>query len=98
MYLLTLIYVFLDIRKQNHELASTVHQIRGHIKGRTLLPFPQQGTAAIEDEEAKVRASEGKNVNMMLKNTIEGIILKWAHQVTNDNSQMMNLMLHFILG
>ena len=70
-----------DIRKQNHELASTVHQIRGHIKGRTLLPFPQQGAAAIEDEERKVRESDGKKVNMTLKNNIEGIILKWAHQV-----------------
>ena len=71
----------LDIRKQNHELASTVHQIRGHIKGRTLLPFPQQGANAIEDEEIRVRQSDGKKVNMMLKNNIEGIILKWAHQV-----------------
>ena len=82
-----------DIRKQNHELASTVHQIRGHIKGRTLLPFPQQGTAAIEDEEAKVRATKGKEINMMLKNTIEGIILKWAHQVEEvlgkDSSQVL---------
>ena len=24
-----------------HELATTVYQIRGHIKGKTLLPFPQ---------------------------------------------------------
>ena len=70
-----------DIRKQNHELASTVHQIRGHIKGRTLLPFPQQGAAAIEDEEVRVRTSDGRRVNMMTKNAIEGIILKWAHQV-----------------
>ena len=62
-------------------MASTVHQIRGHIKGRTLLPFPQQGEAAIEDEEIRVRQSDGKKVNMMLKNNIEGIILKWAHQV-----------------
>ena len=71
-----------DIRKQNHELASTVHQIRGHIKGRTLLPFPQQGAAAIEDEEIRVRTSDGRTVNMMTKNAIEGIILKWAHQVS----------------
>ena len=31
----------LDIKKQVHELATAVYQIRGHIKGRTLLPFPQ---------------------------------------------------------
>ncbi len=29
-------------------------QIRGHIKGKTLLPFPQQGAKIIEQEEAKV--------------------------------------------
>ena len=46
-----------------------------------MLPFPQQGAAAIEDEERKVRESDGKKVNMTLKNNIEGIILKWAHQV-----------------
>ena len=71
----------LDIKRQIHELKTTVYQIRGHIKGRTLLPFPQQGAAAIEDEERKVRESDGKKVNMTLKNNIEGIILKWAHQV-----------------
>ena len=27
--------------KQVHELATCIYQIRGHIKGRTLLPFPQ---------------------------------------------------------
>ena len=81
-----LIFIVLDIRKQNHELASTVHQIRGHIKGRTLLPFPQQGAAAIEDEEIRVRTSDGRRVNMMTKNAIEGIILKWAHQVSHNGS------------
>ena len=30
-----------DIKKQVHELSTTVYQIRGHIKGKTLLPFPQ---------------------------------------------------------
>ena len=33
--------LFPDIRKQIHELATSVYQIRGHIKGKTLLPFPQ---------------------------------------------------------
>ena len=68
-----------DIKKQVHELSTSVYQIRGHIKGRTLLPFPQ-GAAMIEDEEVKVRTSDGKYCNMLLKNNIEGIILKWAHQ------------------
>lgn len=70
-----------DIRKQIHELSTTVHQIRGHIKGKTLLPFPQGAASDIADEEKRVRESDGKDVNMMMKNNIEGIIIKWAHQV-----------------
>ena len=68
-----------DIKKQVHELSTSVYQIRGHIKGRTLLPFPQ-GASLIDDEEKKVRESDGRYCNMLLKNNIEGIILKWAHQ------------------
>ena len=30
-----------DIKRQVHELSTSVYQIRGYIKGRTLLPFPQ---------------------------------------------------------
>lgn len=30
-----------DIKRQVHELSTSVYQIRGHIKGKTLLPFPQ---------------------------------------------------------
>ena len=43
-----------DIKRQVHELSTAVYQIRGHIKGKTLLPFPQQGAKAIEEEEKKV--------------------------------------------
>ena len=68
-----------DIKRQVHELATSVYQIRGHIKGRTLLPFPQ-GASLIDDEEKKVRESDGRYCNMLLKNNIEGIILKWSHQ------------------
>jgi len=46
-----------------------------------LLPFPQQGAAAIEQEEARVRVSGAKGeCDMTLKNNIEGIIIKWAYQ------------------
>ena len=30
-----------DIKKQVHELSTTVYQIKGYIKGKTLLPFPE---------------------------------------------------------
>ena len=68
-------------------MKTTVHQIRGHIKGKTLLPFPQGAATDIEDEERKVRESDGKDVNLLMKNNIEGIIIKWAHQVDEVLSQ-----------
>ena len=36
------------------------------------MPFPQQGAARIEAEEARVRASSGDDCDMTLKNNIEG--------------------------
>ena len=104
-----------DIKRQCHELSTSVYQIRGHIKGKTLLPFPQvkeallnkcvadvmkfyllivtlifcklnttnvqQGAKRVAEEEKRVRESNGEDCNMLLKNTIEGIIIKWAHQI-----------------
>ena len=49
---------------QVHELATAVYQIRGHIKGKTLLPFPQ-GIADLDDEERRVRESDGKEVTSL---------------------------------
>ena len=77
---LTSLFVISDIKKQVHELATSVYQIRGHIKGKTLLPFPQ-GASQIDEEERKARASSGKECDIQLKNAIEGIIIKWAYQV-----------------
>ena len=71
-----------------HELATAVYQIKGHIKGRTLLPFPQ-GAANIDEEERKVRESDGKEVDTLLKNNIEAIVSKWAYQV--QLSEVYNL-------
>ena len=72
-----------------HELATAVYQIKGHIKGRTLLPFPQ-GAANIDEEERKVRESDGKEVDTLLKNNIEAIVSKWAYQVKPQASQGCN--------
>ena len=41
----------------------------------------QQGAKRVAEEEKKVRESNGEECNMLLKNTIEGIIIKWAHQI-----------------
>ena len=35
------------MRKQAHELAETVYQMKGHIKGKTLLPFPEVSIAPL---------------------------------------------------
>ena len=42
-----------------------------------------QGLNDIEDEERRIRENAGGNGNfdMILKTNIEGIIVKWAHQV-----------------
>ena len=69
-----------DIEKQVHELATAVYQIRGHIKGLTLLPFPQ-GAEGLDAEEERVRESHGREVDMTLKNNIEAIVSKWSYQV-----------------
>lgn len=83
-----------DIKRQIHELSTTVYQIRGHIKGKTLLPFPQQGASRIEAEEARVKASNGEDCDMTLKNNIEGIIIKWAYQIdevlSKDSAEPLN--------
>ena len=41
-----------------------------------------QGCANIEEEERRVRESRGKDCDMVFKNNIEGIILKWAYTVS----------------
>ena len=39
-----------------------------------------QGAGDIDEEERKVRESDGEYCDMQLKNNIEGIIIKWAYQ------------------
>ena len=78
--IITLCYLLLDIEKQVHELATAVYQIRGHIRGLTLLPFPQ-GADNLDAEEERVRESMGRDVDMTLKNNIEAIVSKWSYQV-----------------
>jgi dynein heavy chain len=84
-----------DIKRQVHELSTSVYQIRGYIKGRTLLPFPQQGAARIEEEEALARKSNGEDCNMTLKNNIEAIIIKWAYQtdeiLSKDSAEQISV-------
>ena len=50
-----------DIKRQVHELSTSVYQIRGYIKGRTLLPFPQ-----VDNFIAPILASRTPNRNFVL--------------------------------
>ncbi len=88
-----------DIKKQVYELCTSVYQIKGYMKGKTLLPFPQvevktsklknicyviyiyKDEEEIEDEARKLRESNGESFDVILKTNIEGIIVKWGHQV-----------------
>ena len=36
----------------------------------------------MNEEERKARASGGRECDIQLKNSIEGIIIKWAYQVS----------------
>ena len=63
-----------------HELSPAVHPVRRHIRGLTLLPFPQ-GADNLDAEEERVRESLGRDVDMTLKNNIEAIVSKWSYQV-----------------
>ena len=46
-----------------------------------MLKAALQGLSDIEDEERRIRENAGENFDMILKTNIEGIIVKWAHQV-----------------
>ncbi len=48
----------------------------------------------IEEEERRVRESGGQDYDMLLKNNIEGIIIKWAYQVSLS-SNFYNSVLYF---
>ena len=41
-----------------------------------------------------MRESDGKEVDTLLKNNIEGIILKWAYQVNTKNNVQKTFLNH----
>ncbi|CBY35186.1 unnamed protein product, partial [Oikopleura dioica] len=59
-----------DVQSSMNKLKSEVYEITGSMKGRTLLPMPA-GMEQIENE-TNVREVMG---------VIEGIVIKWAHQI-----------------
>ncbi len=68
-----------------HELSTAVYQIRGHIKGKTLLPFPQQGAKCIEEEEAKVKQFKVMmNQHVLNKLNVLAGEEEWRRRVRHD--------------
>ena len=45
-----------------------------------------------------MRESDGRDVNSALKNNIEGIIIKWTHQVFVNSAQCVLVLAHATLG
>ena len=64
-----------------YKLAKFVCGIKQYYKLHHNPFLKQQGAKRVAEEEKKVRESNGEECNMLLKNTIEGIIIKWAHQI-----------------
>ena len=58
-----------------------------------LIPPGPQAAAFIGDEERRVRESDGREVDGAMKNSIEGIIIKWTHQVMGLPSPLLLLSL-----
>ena len=40
-----------------------------------------QNTAAIEDEESKLRATKGKEFSDVIRSEVEGFVIKWSQEV-----------------
>ena len=43
--------------------------------------FDSQDTAAIEDEESKLRVSKGQEFSDVIKSEVEGFVIKWSQEV-----------------
>ncbi|XP_063241593.1 dynein beta chain, ciliary-like [Bacillus rossius redtenbacheri] len=69
-----------DVVHHAHTLKNTVREVRGKMRGHTILPMPL-GTDRVEAVEKDVL--DGKGVDMNVKSAIESMTIKWAGQV-ND--------------
>lgn len=79
-----------DVVRHIHTFRNTINQIKGAMVHQTLLPMPP-GIHRIYDVELECRDSGGEIVDLHLKASIEGIIIKWATQINEilkENSRV----------
>ncbi|XP_042858403.1 dynein beta chain, ciliary-like [Penaeus japonicus] len=68
-----------DVSRQLYSLRGTVYRMWGQLRGQTLLPLPF-GMDALEKAERHALET-GEMTDSQLKSAIEGVVIKWVHQV-----------------
>ncbi|KAL0819776.1 hypothetical protein ABMA28_007817 [Loxostege sticticalis] len=69
-----------DMQRHINELRNLMHQLKGEMSSQVMLPMPA-GVENIYHAEARLRESDGEEVDLYLKTNIEGAVIKWAQQV-----------------
>ncbi|XP_071446269.1 dynein beta chain, ciliary-like [Hetaerina americana] len=69
-----------DVKKHVQFLSALVYQVRGQMQGQTLLPMPV-GINRVYEAEKLLIQSNGENVDLFLKSSFEGSVIKWATQI-----------------
>ncbi|XP_073950935.1 dynein beta chain, ciliary-like, partial [Choristoneura fumiferana] len=69
-----------DMKRHVDDLRNLMHQLKGEMTSQVMLPMPA-GVENIFHSEARLKESNGEDVDLYLKTNIEGAIIKWAQQV-----------------
>ncbi|KAJ8713922.1 hypothetical protein PYW08_007542 [Mythimna loreyi] len=69
-----------DMMRHVNDLRNLMYQLKGEMSSQVLLPMPA-GVQTIYHAEARLKQSDGEDVDLYLKTNIEGAIIKWAQQV-----------------
>ncbi|KAI5631347.1 dynein beta chain, ciliary [Phthorimaea operculella] len=70
----------IDMKKHVDDLKAILHQLKGEMSSQVMLPLPT-GVEDIYHSEARLKESDGEDVDLQLKTNIEGTIIKWAKQI-----------------
>lgn len=76
-----------DVKRHVHNLKSTVYQVKGQVNGQTILAMPV-GVELMVDVAKKITETGVCEVDLYLKGSIEGVLIKWVtqiHEVCEDN-------------
>ncbi|CAH0400414.1 unnamed protein product [Chilo suppressalis] len=69
-----------DMKRHVDDLRNLMHQLKGEMSSQVMLPMPA-GVENIYHAEARLKESDGEDVDLYLKTNIEGAVIKWAQQV-----------------